>query len=165
MRLFQSFTLTILVALLAWCSVAGADDGDKVLKRMTGPENITPDVTISGHLPEAEHAFSGMMQFYVPMQAANGTVEPLEYLDIDGNTVEERAHAKPLVNVFIYGPALGVGGTAVAHSFMDTYGAVSLDDGVTWKKTNLSESAELTSFDLTTHEGAAPIPMPTKHNI
>ncbi len=56
--------------------------------------------------------------------------------------------AKPLVNVFIYGPAIGVENTAFAHSFMDTYAAVSLDDGETWKKTNLSESADLSSFDL-----------------
>ena len=31
---------------------------------------------------------------------------------------------------------------------MDTYGAVSLDDGATWKQTNLSQSADLSSFNL-----------------
>ena len=37
--------------------------------------------------------------------------------------------AKPLINVFIYGPQFEVEGTAFAHRFFDTYAAVSLDDG------------------------------------
>jgi hypothetical protein len=36
---------------------------------------------------------------------------------------------------------------------MDTFAAVSLDDGVTWKTTNLSESADLSSFILGTSGG------------
>jgi len=145
--------------------VGGADDGLQVKRFMTGPGNITPDVTIEGHEPEAEHAFSGVMQFYVPTQRADGTVEPVDYYNIDVALVETRETAKPLVNVFIYGPALGVDGTAFAHSFMDTYGAVSFDDGETWKSTNLSESATLTSFDLNDHEAAEPMEMPADHRI
>ena len=58
--------------------------------------------------------------------------------------------AKPLVNVFVYGPAIGVEGTAFAHRWFDTYAAVSLDDGETWKQTNLSESADRSSFNMDT---------------
>ena len=62
--------------------------------------------------------------------------------------MEDLAVAKPLVSVFIYGPTIPVEDTAFAHSFMDTFGGVSLDDGVTWKTTNLSQTAGLSSFTL-----------------
>jgi hypothetical protein len=35
----------------------------------------------------------------------------------------------------------------IGHGKRDAYAAVSLDDGITWKETNLSESADLTSCD------------------
>jgi len=101
-----------------------------------------------GYVAEAEHAFIDMMKFYVPAQAANGTVAPIEYYDVDGTLVDTRDAAKPLVGVHIYGPVEGVEGLGfVGHGKRDAYGAVSLDDGNTWKVTNLSESAALTSCD------------------
>ena len=131
---------------------ASADDGEKTLKRMTGG-NIDNQLTvlpgdIGQHVSEAEHAFIGMMKFYVPSQAAGGLPGTVIYNDVDGNYVEELGSAKPLVSVFIYGPTIGVEGTPFAHSFMDTFAGVSLDDGVTWKTTNLSESADQSSFRL-----------------
>ena len=48
-------------------AVAFADDGYRVSKSMSH------DGTEDGN-PENEHAFIGMMDFYVPTQAANGTV-------------------------------------------------------------------------------------------
>ena len=98
-----------------------------------------------------------MMKFYVPAQAANGTVYAettaggLEYFYNDGDeTADElRGLAKPLVNVFMDGPAEGVDGTGfVGHGLRDAFAAVSLDDGVTWKDTNLSQSAEESSIDI-----------------
>ena len=48
----------------------------------------------------------------------------------------------------MYGPVETVEGVGfVGHGRRDAYGAVSLDDGVTWKETNLSESASETSCD------------------
>ncbi len=77
--------------------------------------------------------------------------------------------AKPLVNVFIHGPKFHVPETAFGHSFMDTYVAVSLNDGENWKQTNLSESADLSSFNLETdHNPSGPgsgDPLPGDHNI
>ena len=44
----------------------------------------------------------------------------------------------------MYGPVETVDGVGfIGHGKRDAYAAVSLDDGVTWKKTNLSESADV----------------------
>lgn len=129
---------------------AFADDGALVRKSMAPSPGTAPPVP-AGYIAEAEHAFVDMMKFYVPMQAADGTVEPTtstEYYNIDGDLVDTRLTAKPLVGVYIYGPSEGVEGIGfVGHGKREAYGAVSLDDGTTWKVTNLSESADLTSCD------------------
>ena len=147
------FVSTLLLA----CANASADDGEKTLKRMTGG-NTDNQLTVLpeeiGHqVSDAEHAFIDMMKFYVPAQKADGTLLPVTYNDIDGNLVEELTTAKPLVSVFIYGPAEGVEHTAFAHSFMDTFAGFSRDDGLTWKTTNLSQSADRSSFTLGVDSG------------
>jgi hypothetical protein len=171
-------TLTAaMAAVLALSGAVCADDGainnKSMSKTITVP--VFESAEVNAQVPEAEHAFAGMMGFYVPAQASNGLLDPIEYCDIDNqpesgedctSPVETLAVAKPLVNVFIYGPALEVAHTAFAHSFMDTYGAVSLDDGQTFKKTNLSESATLSSFDLELdHLPSAKDHMPADHNV
>jgi hypothetical protein len=154
-----------------------SDDGAITNKSMSRTIQIPTfeQQIVNEAIPESEHAFTDMMGFYVPAQAASGLVGPVAYCDIDNtpapgedcaNAVEELEVAKPLVNVFIYGPAFGVEHTAFAHSFMDTYAAVSLDDGDTWKQTNLSESADLSSFNLETdHKVKDADPLPNDHNI
>ena len=134
---------------------AFADDGFKVSKSLS--HNIEQ---IGDYVSENEHTFTAMMKFYVPTQRANGTVEPVEYYDVDatfdddgnpqGDPVETRDLAKPLVDVFINGPVEGVDGTGfVGHGMRDAYASVSLDDGETWKTTNLSDSAHDSSSDVT----------------
>ena len=140
--------LLVPVFLLAGLT-ASADDGEKVLKRMShnAKVTVTPE-EVGVPVSESEHAFIDMMKFYVPSQAASGMPLQVDYLNADGGLVETLPVAKPLVSVFIHGPAIGVEGTPFAHSFMDAFAAVSLDDGVTWKPTNLSESADQSSFRL-----------------
>ena len=144
--------LLVPVLLLA-CMTASADDGEKTLKEMT-VGNVDPQLAVTpgevgAPYADAEHAFIDMMKFYVPAQAANGTpFLPLDYLNVEDQLVETLTVAKPLVSVFIYGPTIPVEDTAFAHSYMDAFAAVSFDDGLTWKKTNLSESADLSSFTL-----------------
>ena len=110
-------------------------------------------------LPEADHAFIKYLRFYVPAQRADGTLADTDgdgqpgvsYNDFDGVEVKERDVAKPLISAFVYGPveeldtsidtlpnADGFSG----NGYRDAYGAVSLDDGFTWKQMNLSESAD-----------------------
>jgi hypothetical protein len=122
-----------------------ADDGELVRKSMS--HEATPSVP--GYVDEAEHAFTGMMKFYVNAQKSDGTVALGEYKNVDGAVVETRTLAKPLVNVYINGPVQTLEGLGfVGHGKRDAFASVSLDDGVTWKKTNLSESSSEVSSDV-----------------
>ena len=136
----------LLVSMLA--TSAFADDGFLVRKSMSHEANPS----VPGYHDEAEHAFIKMMKFYVPTQAANGTVGPdesINYYNVDGTLVDTRYAAKPLFGVYINGPVEGVDGVGfVGHGRRDAFGSVSLDDGITWKHTNLSESAGLSSSDV-----------------
>jgi hypothetical protein len=62
--------------------------------------------------------------------------------------------AKPLINVYVYGPVIGFDNPEASgfagHGRRDAFGAVSLDDGETWKVTNLSNSADQSSFIVST---------------
>ncbi len=127
----------------ATAAVASAADGDRVSKRMS--HEGSADVTI----PENEHAFVTSMNFYVPTQRADGTVEPVEYFDVDEALVDTRDVARPLVGVYINGEVEHVDGVGfVGHGTRDACGAISLDDGETWKNTNLSDSADTASSDV-----------------
>jgi MYXO-CTERM domain-containing protein len=140
---FLTLTAAALVTTATWSPVF-ADDGELSRKSMSsssGSETFP--------VPEAEHAFIDYMKFYVPAQAADGTVAPIEYNNVEGTLVETRDQAKPLVGVYIYGPIEGVDGTGfVGHGKRDAWAAVSLDDGATWKRTNLSESADKSSSQV-----------------
>ena len=151
------FLFSAIVIMLGVVSVMADDGGNgepgkPILKRMS---NI-PMETVEGFLDEAEHAFIGQMKFYVTMQGANGLSgdslagtgkpDPRQYYNIDGVLEETRELAKPLIGVYMYGPFEEVEHVGfVGHGRRDAYAAVSLDDGITWKETNLSESAHLTS--------------------
>ncbi len=150
-------TLALLTALSSGQVVA--DDGGNGVtgKPILKSTSKLPAPTVPGYLDEAEHAFIHQMKFYVPNQAASGTASEVipddnangdSYYDIDGNLKATRPLAKPLVEVHMYGPMIEVPDVGfVGHGKRDAYASVSLDDGVTWKKTNLSESATETSCD------------------
>lgn len=76
---------------------------------------------------------------WVPAMDANGTPVTIQNVNEDGELIEERTKAKPIV-------AFYVGETA--NGADDVFGAVSRDEGQTWHITNLSESADQTSFTL-----------------
>ncbi|MBS3954711.1 MAG: hypothetical protein KGZ88_17300 [Methylomicrobium sp.] len=150
-------TLALLTALSSGQVVAddggNGEAGKPILKSMSK----LPTQTVPGHIDEAEHAFIAQMKFYVPSQAASGTASEVDpddkaegdlYYDIDSALKATRTLAKPLIGVHMYGPVETVDGVGfIGHGKRDVYGTVSLDDGVTWKKTNLSESALETSCD------------------
>ncbi len=63
----------------------------------------------------------------------------------------DRNYAKPLVSVWIddlHPVEETKGGITFGH--FDAFVGVSLDDGTTWKTTNLSRSSDLSSFNLQT---------------
>jgi len=138
-----AIALPLAVTALLVAGGALADDGALVRKSMSHEGN---PVTYDGYELENEHAFIHMMRFYVPAQAANGTVAAVEYSNVDEAVVDTREFAKPLVGVYINGPVETIDGVGfVGHGKRDAFGAISLDDGMTWKNTNLSESSDLTS--------------------
>ena len=192
MKRLRFITLLTTVLAFALSCVAGADDGAITNKSMSKNINVPifDQSVVNEQVSEAEHAFTDFMKFYVPAQKASGELLAdtedggIVYCDIDGQLVQDNEPnneedkeclndpvetlgvAKPLVNVFIYGPQFEVEGTAFGHSFFDTYAAVSLDDGETWKKTNLSESADKSSFDLEEdHKPSKKDPLPNDHTI
>ena len=150
-------------------STAFAAVGEQVNKSMNPPDSKVvspsdpvvepPDGVIVSEHPEADHAFIKYMRFYVPAQEASG--EPADtdddetlgvsYNDYDGVLVKTRPVAKPLVSAYVFGyteelnhdgDSMGNGDGFSGRGFREAYGNVSLDDGFTWKNTNLSESAE-----------------------
>ncbi len=177
MKRLRSIIFLMTAVAFALSGTVGADDGAITNKSMSKNINVPTfeQEVVNEQISEAEHAFTDFMKFYVPSQAASGLVEPVDYCNIDNTppqgedcmSPEETLEvAKPLINVFIYGPQFEVEGTAFGHSFFDTYAAVSLDDGETWKKTNLSESADRSSFNLEEdHKASKQDPLPNDHNI
>ena len=143
----------LLIILLLVSIPAFADDGPIFRKNVSS----TPAY-------ETDHAAIRMLPLYVPAQASDGTLleEGITYKDTDGNVVETREYARPLITYYTDGPVEtideeGYGGFP-GHGHRDAYGAVSLDDGATWKRTNLSQSGDLSSFTI--RDGKKKIPYP-----
>ncbi|MDO8941191.1 MAG: choice-of-anchor O protein [Methylicorpusculum sp.] len=140
-------TLALLTALSSGQVVAddgGNGDGGPVSKRMSNIQQPT----VQDYIDEAEHAYIAQMKFYVTAQKSDGSDATGEYFDADYQLVETRTLAKPLIGVYQYGPFEEVEGVGfIGHGRRDAYASVSLDDGMTWKETNLSESASETSCD------------------
>jgi hypothetical protein len=123
--------------MLLCAAVAWGDDG-LMLRRNVSK---TPD-------EHTEHAAMTMLELYVPAQTSNGELLPIEYYDVNGALVDTRDQAKPLIAFFQDGPGEEVEGTPFMHGERDAFAAVSLDDGLTWKRTNLSDSADKSSFKI-----------------
>ncbi len=112
--------------------------------------------------PELETEFASirMLPLYVPPQSSDETVlEGIDYNDAEGNLVETLEYAQPLIVHYTDGHVdfieeEGYGGFP-GHGQRDAYGAVSLDDGATWKKTNLSKSGTLSSIKIRVKPGRA----------
>ena len=146
-------TIVVLISLLLSAGLAAADDGTIFRKNVSS----TPDL-------ETEHAAIRMLPLYVPAQASDGTLltEGIDYYNADGAVVETREYARPLIAHYIDGHVEsieeeGYGGFP-GHGERDAYGAVSLDDGATWKRTNLSQSGDLSSFDIRVGDSWVPYP-------
>jgi hypothetical protein len=91
-----------------------------------------------------------LMPVAVPATRSNGAPysDGLDYFDENGNFLYNREKAKPLMSVYaqqVPGAYVKDGSDILAS---DVYAAVSRDDGNTWKRTNLSRAADLSSFTL-----------------
>jgi len=147
------FSLLTLILVVLLANLAYADDGAMFRRNVSH----TPDL-------ETERANINHMSFYVPAQSSDGTLlgEGTEgipyYLDEDGDNQgdtlwDTRYYAKPLVAVYIDSlPEEEAARSGTSFGAHDAYAAHSLDDGTTWKRTNLSLSAHLSSFNLANGE-------------
>ncbi len=82
--------------------------------------------------------------FYVPALSSDGDVAEIEYHDEYGDLIGTRTEAQPIVMAYLDAhPDTGE---------LDVWSAVSLDDGNTWKRRNLSRSADRSSFTLANGE-------------
>ena len=92
---FIIFLLTALAFALS--GAVGADDGaitNKSMSKNIHVPTFEQDV-VNEQIPEAEHAFTDFMKFYVPAQKASGELLPIlmtggiAYCDIDGQLVQD----------------------------------------------------------------------------
>ncbi len=133
--------------LLALATGVVADDGEMFRKNISS----TPDY-------DTEFASIRMLPLYVPPQLSSGDlVTEIEYYNADSDTVSTLTYAQPLIVHYTDGHVdfieeEGYGGFP-GHGQRDAYGAVSLDDGATWKRTNLSKSGNLSSIKIRVKPG------------
>jgi len=146
-------TLSLTSAILLALVPAVADDGEMFRKNVSK----TPEL-------ESENAAIRMLPLYVPPQSSDGTLltEGIEYNNADGTLVETRYFARPLITHYIDGHVdsideEGYGGFP-GHGERDAFGAVSLDDGASWNRANLSMSADLSSFNIRVKKKSVPYP-------
>ena len=149
------YFVTVIMLLSMTVGVALAEDGILFRRNISK----TPD-------GETEKAAIYMMDFYVPAQASTGLVGPIDNYQLDDGTTDggidavdypDREFAKPLVSVYIDDRTHELetkGG--ISFGQFDAFAGVSLDDGTSWKTTNLSKSADLSSFILHTTGEAYP---------
>jgi hypothetical protein len=131
-------------------STAGlfADDGTMFRKNVSS----TPEF-------ETEFAAIRMLPLYVPPQTSDGVLltDGIAYYRDDGALVETRAYVRPLIVHYTDGHVEFIEEEAYGgfpgHGERDAFGAVSLDDGATWKRTNLSKSGDLSSFKIKVGRG------------
>jgi hypothetical protein len=86
---------------------------------------------------KSDKAKIDIMPVYVPSQKSDGTPIEVSYYDADGNIIETRDVAKPIIVSYLD----EVEGTGAADVFV----AVSRDDGDTWKRRNISKTADKSS--------------------
>ena len=139
MKLLPLTLCTSMLLALAPTGISLADDGAMLRRNVSG----TPAL-------DSAHAAIRMLPLYVPTQRASGVLEPIEYYDADGTLIETREYARPLISHYTDGHVEGIDeegyGGFPGHGNRDAFGAVSLDDGETWKETNLSKSGNLSSI-------------------
>jgi hypothetical protein len=140
-KLIVSATLTAMA--IAYGPIVDAYDGDD-------GEWTMKNISWTPYWP-TEFANVQMARFYVPSQDRLGNLVPVVYKKKDGTVVMTRTDAKPLVAAFNDGSVVDpvwqnpVTGEEFepafsGHGKRDVFSSISLDDGNTWNRYNLSVS-------------------------
>lgn len=87
---------------------------------------------------KSDKAKIDIVPVYVPALTSDGSSTSVTYYDDDGNVIEERGVAKPIVVTYLD----AVEGTGASDVFV----AISRDDGDTWKRRNISRTAGRSSM-------------------
>jgi hypothetical protein len=141
LRIFKIISVILLISMVA--TTVLADDGPIVRKNISS----TPDY-------ETEYVSTRMLPLYVPAQRSDGTVLTggIEYYNVDGALIDTMLYAQPLIESYQDGSVKHIDDPAYeafpGHGARDAYVAVSLDDGLTWKRTNVSNSAKRSSIKI-----------------
>ncbi|MHC5050493.1 MAG: choice-of-anchor O protein [Planctomycetota bacterium] len=92
-----------------------------------------------------------IMPVWVPARTASGQPATIDYEDEDGNVIETRGKVKPLFVTYTEEQEPNVS-AGITRKGSDIITAVSMDDGATWKRFNVSHMARRSSFTLETGE-------------
>ena len=79
-----------------------------------------------------------ILPVYVPARKSDGSATQVVYHDEDGSVIETRNAAKPIVVSYV--------DQIEETGAMDVFVAISRDDGETWKRRNISRTADKTSL-------------------
>ncbi len=120
------------------------NSGQKAGNLMKRNISKTPDM-------KSDKAKIEIMPVYVPAQRSDGSSASVVYHDADGNVIETRNEAKPIVVAYLD----EVEDTGASDVFV----AISRDDGETWKRRNISKTAGKSSFDVNGYPGESVKPM------
>jgi hypothetical protein len=123
------------VALVSVSAEDAKENLDKTLNNTMFRKNVSKTPALGTAKSKLD-----LMPILVPATKANGDAVIVEYFGEDGSLLYTRNFVHPLVSVYADQiPETG------AH---DTWGAISRDDGASWKRMNLSRAADRSSFDL-----------------
>jgi hypothetical protein len=138
---------SLIQASVSECGLAGhtlipvsAEDAKKNLDQGQRAANIIKKNVSKTPAMASDKAKLNIMPVYVPALKADGTPTEVVYYDKCGNEIQRKTKAKPIVITYLD----EVEGTGA----MDTFVAISLDDGQTWKRRNLSRTADKSSLTL-----------------
>ena len=130
--------------------VADAADVQQWLEGAVGSlqmrKNVSKTPTYAVDKPKLD-----IMPVWVPARTADGASTTVEYKDADGDSLETRDMVKPLFVTYTEEQEANVT-AGIPRKGSDIITAVSMDDGATWKRFNVSHMARKSSFTLDTGE-------------
>jgi hypothetical protein len=129
----QCESVVTLVEVLREDVAENLNQGQKAGNIVKKNASKTPDMA-------SDKAKMDIMPVYVPAQKADGTPTSVVYFNEDGTVKETRTVAKPIVIAYLD----EVEGTGASDVFV----SISRDDGDTWKRRNISRTADKSSFTL-----------------
>jgi hypothetical protein len=137
---------------LALLAAVGIAVGAFLMAQQNNPGMFRKNVSKTETLANAKAKLDMAVVYpWFPAMKADGSPQELEYRDDDGVLMRTENMAKPVVMTYTEEVFLEDGVTpSGAH---DVFAAVSRDDGLTWKRKNISRMADLSSISVIRADG------------